>query len=337
MRAVHVVAVVACFSLCMAQDARAQTSGSSHARHADTTAALDTAVTALLTNPLGSRSASGTATVIGNAVHIAWSGDVPGSRRIWSVRRGSCTREQGIVGVTSNDAVITVDASGAGRAVVTLNAPLESASPMHVVVHADGAADNAADDAADGAADVALACGALWNGTPMRPDVDHRSHGAPSATPPSVSAGTVDHGAMDHSTIDHAAMRTTGASLHDTGTLDSNLPATVDSAWSALMAIHRRMMADPVIRDRVRTDPLLQRMLEQFSVHDSTSMHKSMPAMSKPGMSSAPATSARRGAKKPATKKPAAKPAPTSMPGMDHSTMPGMNQRQPPVTRKPPV
>ena len=336
MRAFHVVAVVACFSLCMAQDARAQTSGSSHARHADTTAALDTAVTALLTNPLGSRSASGTATVIGNAVHIAWSGDVPGSRRVWSVRRGSCTREQGIVGATSNAAVITVDASGAGRAVVTLNAPLESASPMHVVVHADGAADNAADDAADGAADVALACGALWNGTPMRPDVDHRAHGAPSATPPSVSAGTVDHEAMDHSTIDHAAMRTTGASLRETGPLNSSLPATVDSARSALMAMHLRMMADPVIRDRVRTDSVLERMLEQLSVHDSTSMHRSMPAMIMPGMSSTPATSARRGATK-SPPKPAVKPAPTSMPGMDHSTMPGMNQRQPPVTRKPPL
>ncbi len=340
MRAVHVVAVVACFSLCMAQGARAQTSGSSHARHADTTAALDTAVTALLTNPLGSRSASGTATVIGNAVHIAWSGDVPGSRRVWSVRRGSCTREQGVVGATSNAAVITVDSSGAGRAVVTLNAPLESASPMHVVVHAEGAAEGAA----DGAADVALACGALWNGTPMRPDVDHRAHGAPSATPPSVSAGTVDHEAMDHSTIDHAAMRTTGASLRETGPLNSSLPATVDSAWSALMAMHRRMMADPVIRDRVRTDSVLERMLEQLSVHDSTSMHSSMPAMIMPGMSSTPATSARRGATK-SPPKPAVKPAPTSMPGMDHSTMPGMdhstmpgmNQRQPPVTRKPPL
>ena len=110
------------------------------------------------------------------------------------------------------------------------------------------------------------------------------------------------------------------------------------------MAMHRRMMADPVIRGRVRTDSVLQRMLEQLSVHDSTSMHSSMPAMIMPGMSSTPATSARRGAKK-SPRKPAVKPAPTSMPGMDHSTMPGMdhstmpgmNQRQPPVTRKPPL
>ena len=323
----------------MSQSARAQSSGSMPASHAGTPGAPGGAVSALLTDPLGSRSASGTATVTGNAVRIAWSGDLPGSRRVWSVRRGSCTREQGIVGATSSYAPIAVDASGAGSAVATLDAPLDASTPSHVVVHAGGATD------------VALACGALWNGTTMPQGADHSAHGAPSATPPSVSTGSVDHSAMDHSTMAHSMMSTPGTSMPKTGMSNMSMPMMGDNASKTLMAIHMRMMEDPVIRERVRTDPVLQRMMEQLSMNDSSSMDMTMP-----GMTSTPAASARGAAKTPAAKsaskpaartpakaaakptpKPAAKPAPTSMPGMDHSKMPGMNQSKPPVTRKPPA
>jgi len=210
---------------------------------------------------------------------------------------------------------------------------------MHVVVHAGGATD------------VALACGALWNGTTSPHGADHSAHGAPSAASPSASAGSVDRSAMDHSTMDHSAMSTPGTSTPKTGRSNMNMPTMGDSASKALMAIHMRMMADPVIRERVRTDPVLQRMMEQLSMNDSSSMDMTMP-----GMSSAPAASTRNAVKNPATKpasrpaartpakaaakptpKPAAKPAPTSMPGMDHSKMPGMNQSKPLVTRKPPA
>ena len=64
---------------------------------------------------------------------------------------------------------------------------------------------------------------------------------------------------------------------------------TADSTLRALVAIYQRMMADPVIRERVATDPILQRMLSSVaSVVGPPAGAASMPGMPMPGMPNMP-------------------------------------------------
>ena len=59
-------------------------------------------------------------------------------------------------------------------------------------------------------------------------------------------------------------------------------PPVNGSLLQSLIAIQERMMADPVIRERVATDPILQRMLQSLAgVPEAQAM---MPGMAMPGM-----------------------------------------------------
>lgn len=96
-----------------------------------------------------------------------------------------------------------------------------------------------------------------------------------------------------------------GMSTHDMSTMGQP-PAASEHAGhtatpaaqptlEALLAIHARMMSDPVIRERVATDPALQKMLQAAGL-DSSSDGGGMPGMdhaNMPGMSMTPATAAK--------------------------------------------
>jgi len=238
-------------------------------------------VSGLLTSPMGSRGPSGTVSVTGTTAHVAWAGDQPGTARAWSLRRGSCTRLGSIVGGATVYQALVVDALGTAQGTAALDAPLDTDSAVVAVVQS---LPNEA---------PMLACGSISNGVSL-------ARGAPP----------VDHATMDHSTMDHSGMDSSGR--HSSG-MDSsgmnmsgmnmsgrNMSAAADSGAAVLRTIHERMMADPVIRERVRTDPVLQRMLADLRGGEAT-----------------------RPAAKPLSK-PKAKPAADPMAGMDHSKMPGM-------------
>ena len=310
-------------ALCVNTVAVAQTSGTMP-NHSGMPMAQGGSVAALLTGPLGSRSASGTATIAGTTIRITWSGDLPGSRRPWSVRRGSCGRDEGIVGAAVSYAPIAVDAVGKGSSAVTLDAPLSANSAFHVVV----------DSSVSDAKSVQLACGSFSNGSLAMP----RAAGGMRPTAARGATSTP----MDHAGMDHSGMQMPGARSDSIASgaqmTGMNMSIVSDSASAMLMTIHLRMMADPVIRERVRSDPVLQRMLDQMASSHvstaSTSAPTATPKRASPraGITSrVPATKSvvKPTAKPSATPKPTTKPAPPSMPGMDHSKMPGM--RKPPT------
>lgn len=301
MRSLSIVSVAALLVL-GSRPMHAQASGAAHAGHAQPTRPSDT-LTALLTDPLGSRAASGTATVTGTTVRIAWDGDKAGSVRTWSVRRGTCVRDEGVLGAVGAYAPITVNGSGSGTGSATLGAPLANDARYHVVIHGS---DNAATA-------LPFACGALGAWV-LPPKGDTVLTSSPNGSRPAP---------VDHSTMNHAEM----AMPRDSAP-GAPPPALSDST---LMAIYVRMMADPVIRERVRTDPVLQQMLA--GVPALPSMPTDIPAAEKDSTrAETPATGARRTTTSRPAAKPTAKPTPKpthNMPGMDHSKMP--------VKRKPPV
>lgn len=273
-----------------------------------------TDITALLTGPLGTGAANGTAAVEGTAVRVMWRGDRPGSARPWHVHRGSCARDGGKIGVASGYAPIAVDAAGNGTAMTTLDTPLDDGGEYFVAVHTSPA------DTTSGF----IACGALWDGT-MKPE----QRGTAPAD--SMDHATMDHAAMDHSAMDSA---TTGRSTMPMS--GATMPGIADSS---LRSIIGRMLEDPVIRERAMTDPVLQGMMAQFPALKMMPAEDSS-AMSHDGMTMPAETTRAKGAKGPEkriaapTAKPRSKPAaqrvpkPTpaakkdSMPGMDHSKMP---------------
>lgn len=316
----------------------AQASGSMPANHTSMVMQENGALTALLTDPLGSRGVSGTASVNGTAVRVVWSGDQPGTVRVWSVRGGPCAREEGVVGAVGAYTPITVDASGGAIGSATLGAPLAADGQFHVLVQ------SSAGSAAAGASATTLACGALRNAAAAARAAVSELTTSPNGSKPAA----VDHSTMDHSKMDHSSMNMPGTSASGDAASSSEKMSDTISSDSSLMAIHLRMMADPVIRERVMTDPVLQRMMTGMSgmaaVAESTPEMTSVPARigagGSAGAASSPTTpaaksaarSTSRAATKPAAKavaKPAAKPAPAATPGMDHSKMPGM--RKPPV------
>ena len=275
--------------------------------HADMATSDSTAVHSLLTNPLGSRGPSGVAVLSGRTLRIEWTGDQAGSTRPWALRQGSCTSDEGALNATAALTPLMVDASGNARASAELEAPV-SPGKIYLVVH-----NSSADPER-----VVLACGSLPNGAAGE-----------------TSNASMDHSTIDHSAMDHSAMTMTSsksdvehqhADTSGTGTTGSSH----DSRSAGLMVIYARMMADPVIRERVRTDPALQRMIDDIDM-DAANMRMS-DAIVAPNPPAAKSPE-KKAAKKAATSQPSAKqtpkPAATSMPGMDHSKMPGM--KKPPV------
>lgn len=285
-------------SLCTPAVLAAQTSHTMPAR-ASSAIADSAAVSSLLTSPLGSRGPSGFAVLSGRTLRVEWTGDRAGSARPWSIRRGSCARDEGELHASAALAPLTVDASGKASAIAELEAPMPPGK-AYLVVH------NSTADPEP----VVLACGSLSNGAA-----------------PEDMEGAMDHSAMDHSTMDHSttAMGTppaNGEHAHaDTSGMET-AGTTHDQRSSGLMAIYARMMADLVIRERVRTDPVLQRMIDDLDV-DSAKM-PIIDAIVMPKTPTAKSSAKKAPASKPAVKK-APKPIP-AMPGMDHSKMPGMKK-----------
>ena len=324
MRILFVVSLIS-FAVPNAAVVHAQVSGSMTAHDHSMPMQQGGVMSALLTNPFGSRGASGTATVSGTTLRMNWSGDQPGTVRVWSVRRGSCARDEGLVGVASTFAPIAVDASGSGSGLANLGAPLATDSQFYVLVQ------TATGSPATSATATPLACGVFGKGaTP-----------AQAVTKLTTSPNVSRRAAVDHSAMDHSAMDMSGLNMSDMGGTDTSL-----------MAIHMRMMADPVIRERVMTDPVLQRMMGGMSgmkvmgtdIAGMTNEPAGMGAGGNVGAASTAMRPAAKAAAKPAPRaaakppakpvakpvaKPTAKPAPAAMPGMDHSKMPGM--RKPPV------
>lgn len=121
--------------------------------------------------------------------------------------------------------------------------------------------------------------------------------------------------------MDHGAMRTAGSardSATDHSATNHGAPgAGRGASTSAMMEMHRRMMADPVIRQRVMADTAMRRMMQATT--------ERMPAAGRP-------TSGKDGpaAKAPAKPRPSTAPAKEepgdSMPGMEHGKMPGMKK-----------
>lgn len=271
------------------------------------TPSRDSAITTLLTGPLGSRSLSGTATLSGTTMRVTVSGDRPGVRRPWHVHRGTCSRDEGIVGVADAYQPLVVDSHGEGSATATLAAPLTPGVGHVVQVH----------DTTPGAALAVIACGTL-----TRP-----------------AAGT-DTATMDMSTMPPMAQGTIGP----------------DSVASLLTAVYDRMTADPVIRERAATDPVLRRLMTQLATaRGAATGHAptaggAMPGMAMPPVGKADGASPAKGVRtspRPRNAKPARKPAIRAapqaaprppkdsmppgmkMPGMDHGTMgsmPGMGK-----------
>jgi hypothetical protein len=131
-------------------------------------------------------------------------------------------------------------------------------------------------------------------------------------------------------------MSTMGAQGHDMAGM-----AMGDSSAAAMMALHMKMMSDPVIKQRIAADPELNRLMQDAMAKMPAGHAGMMGAM--PGMAgmagSARTTTPKHATTRPAarrvapTKKPAAPMA--GMPGMDHGSMPGMQMAAPAAKASP--
>lgn len=303
---------------------------------------------ALLTGPLGTRAPTGVATVEGRTVRITVTGDQPGSSRAWYVHRGSCARDEGLVGTPRMYSPLVIDAGGTGSGSVTLDAPFVAGGAYFVVVHSS---------ATDPKSDV-MACGSLTKGAMRMGQSSAQSMAhTPMHNVPMSNMPTTNMPAMDHS----------ATSMPGMGSANMMGRSIPDSMSMLVTSIYSRMMADPVIRERAMTDPVLRSLLARVPTtfqpaaasgaamsHDGMNMsgmtmststapakHAAPPRTSKsasrPAAKSSSPKSISTPASKPAQKgnaktapRPAAKPAPKNpmppMPGMDHSNMPGMNK-----------
>lgn len=295
-------------ALAGAMISNAQTSSTPH-DHASISAPRTT-LSALLTSPLGSRAAYGTAMMSGTTLQVTWVGDVPRAVRPWQLREGSCTQSGSTVGRPSLYPSLAIDVAGASAGTAKLDAPLAPDGAFVVVVYASEA----------DSLPVMMACGALSNGVPKL-----------------RAANAAVHSTMDHSTMDHSAMSTgetpttsdTVAGVAGVGHSRMSMSGAADTLTTTLMAIHRRMLADPVIRERVRSDPVLQRMLNDMPMEATTPADAPKPGTSKSPMNSS-TTAPTKATTQPKAKPPTPKKSPANtMPGMDHSKMPGM--KKPPV------
>ena len=293
--------------------------------------ARDSTITTLLTGPLGSRSPTGSATLTGTTVRVTISGDRPGVARTWHVHRGTCARNEGVVDAARGYQPITIDAGGTGSATATLAAPLAAplaAAAGYVLdVH----------DTAPGATLDAIACGVLTR----PPAIADHPGGARSGDAAMINmAGTPGMANMPGmSTAAHGNARPPSP-MTSTAVLS-------DSLGSLLMSAYDRMMADPVIRERAATDPVLRGLVARLAAtrdvtsgatpHDSASM-PGMPGMTMPSRpASKGAAPTRPTAGRPTTKASAAKPArkPATKPTTKPTTKPAAKPKSAPAPAKP--
>lgn len=279
--------------------------------------AMPGAFTALLTSPMGSRAASGIATLTGTTVTVSWRDDTPGSRRMWSVRRGTCAQDDGPLGANEARGNLSVDGTGRGTGSASLTVLPNAEHPLHVVVH-DVAAAEASTAAGPAEAEI-LACGVLWDGTQHSRPVRRAATAATEHGHPAPTAAA-SMPAMDHAAMGHAAMKAPadevkasgtdamGEATHDMHATHNrpavSMPALRDSSAVHLRKIYRMMLADPVIRERVAADSGLRQLVS-----------KTLASPAKPASRN-----------KPAPAKAAPAPKPGMDPSMDHSKMKGMKK-----------
>ncbi len=142
------------------------------------------------------------------------------------------------------------------------------------------------------------------------------------------SKAGMDHGAMGADTAGgqpapgHAAM---GDSAMGKGAPDSN-GAGRQASMSPMMEMHRRMMADPVIRQRIMADTAMRRMMQD--------MERQVPPDQR-GKTGTPKSNKKVGhghpapAATPSPKQPADTATDTDHGGMDHDGMPGRENKKP--------
>ena len=168
--------------------------------------------------------------------------------------------------------------------------------------------------------------------------VDHSRMQMP-AKPDSARAPNDSMAGMDHSKMKMPPGQRT----------DSAAGEVSGERMEQMMELHMRMMADSVIRQRIMSDTIMRRMMmdvmsempAEHRAHMEAMMRDAEAAAARPKASTPavrrntarkPATTrpAAKTADKPATKAPTTPPKPAtkdSMPGMDHSKMPGMKKK----------
>lgn len=222
----------------------------------------DSGVTALLTGPSGPRSPNGIAVVDKQMVRIAWSGDQPGGARRWHVHEGSCSQPGPIVAVQNGYAPVLIETGGTGNGTAMLLAPLDDATTYLAAIYEDGT----------NTLGAMIACGSIdLHGAGAR-DTEERmdagmadmagtagmagmagmKHSSASDSPSGAQPSPAET-PMDHSQMGHPAAGSDSAS-------EERSPATSP----ALMQLHMRMMADPVICRRVMADSAMRRMMMEL-------------------------------------------------------------------------
>ncbi|MDP1857993.1 MAG: hypothetical protein Q8K82_04950 [Gemmatimonadaceae bacterium] len=266
-------------TLCLAASLRLGASAA--AQNTDSTAAhagmrmqTGVVVSALLTGPLGTRSPVGTVAVTGLTVRVEWAGDRSGATRPWYVHKGSCNRDEGMVGAASSYTPIEVDARGNGISTAALDAPLVEGNSYFVAVHDAGpgatAGIVACGELAAGSVGVGRMGGQKMDGMPMGDSMTMDDMPGMSASRSSGRIADTSTTAMDHSAMNMPEMQPTKSVTPKAvdhsriGQTARANPHGADSWSSILMAIHMRMMTDPVIRERAMADSVLRRMMAQM-------------------------------------------------------------------------
>lgn len=156
-------------------------------------------------------------------------------------------------------------------------------------------------------------------------------------------AGIASHSMSGSDKAGHDTMSMQGNAGHAMPDMAMPGMSMGDSGAVAMMALHAKMMADPVIRQRIAADPELSRMMRDMMARMPAGHDDMTPGMN--GMPGMPAAGATHAAPKPKpavkrpqpVKKPAAPTPMSGMPGM--GSMPGMQMPKPAATpaRKPAV
>lgn len=121
---------------------------------------------------------------------------------------------------------------------------------------------------------------------------------------------------MSHGATQPGGMDSMKGMDHSSAGMPGMAMAGMDGSSGAMMAMHKRMMADPVIRARMMADPEMRRMMESMQMGGSGATMTHSPTTASPKKA---ATTARKTSTKPAqVKKPAKK---DPMAGMDHRKM----------------
>ena len=167
--------------------------------------------------------------------------------------------------------------------------------------------------------------------------------GTPNDSMPGMNHGNMSQPTSGMATADSAhsmsnmpgmkGMSGMGADSNAVKQHDAMNMGTMDTGSMSGMQMHMRMLADPVIRQRIATDTSLRRMMTEM-IGQMPASHQAMmrQMLDKPAAASSPTrkTTPRKAStakKAPATKKAEPKKKPPmdmNMPGMDHSKMPGM-------------